>query len=236
MLIDIWSDIACPWCAVGRARLRTALVDFPRRDDVTVRWRSFELDPGAPRRVEGDYVARLAAKYGADRTGARAMIERMVATAAAEGLVFDFDRIQPGNTFDAHRLVHLGADRGLQDAVKDRLLTAYLGEGAPIGDPATLAGLGAEAGLDAAEVAEVLGSDRYGESVRADERQAMAYGISAVPFFVLDGRLGVPGAQPPDVLRRALEQAMEAGQPVTVPAGHSGHDDAGACADGSCSL
>ncbi len=209
MQIDIWSDIACPWCAVGKARFEAALADFEHRDAVSVRWRSFELNPRAPRRVEGDYVALLAAKYRRSHAGAQAMIDQMTETAAEAGLDFHFERIQPGNTFDAHRLLHLAGERGLQDALKARLFAGYLGEGAAIGDPTTLRGLAIEVGLDAAEVDELLGGERYGAEVRADEQQAAAYGISGVPFFVLGGRYAISGAQPSEVMLSALRRGWE---------------------------
>ena len=207
MQIEVWSDVVCPWCAIGRERLRQALAMFAHRDAVAVRWRSFELDPSAPPTVPGAYVDRMASKYGTSREQAQAMVDRMTAQGAVEGLDFRFDRAQPGNTFDAHRLLHLAADHGLQDAVKGRLLTGYLSEAAAIGDPATLADLATSAGLDASEVASVLSGDAYADAVRADERQAQAFGISGVPFFVIDRRYGVAGAQPVRVLHDALTQA-----------------------------
>lgn len=207
MDVEIWSDVVCPWCAVGKRRFEAALDRFEHADEVSVRWRSFELDPSAPRRRDGDYVEHLAAKYGTSREDARRMIDRMTATGAAVGLDMRFDIARPGNTFDAHRLLHLAADRGRQAEVKERFVTAYLSEGAAVGDPDVLRRLAVEAGLDEDEVVEVLDSDAYAEAVRADERQAAEYGIRGVPFFVLDGRFGVSGAQPPEALVDALRQA-----------------------------
>ncbi|MCC5950029.1 MAG: DsbA family oxidoreductase [Nitriliruptoraceae bacterium] len=243
MQVEIWSDVACPWCAVGKRRFEAALRTFEHADDVALRWRSFELDPSAPRGHDGegdvDYVGRLSAKYGTDRASAQGMIDRMTATAAEDGWRFRFDRIRPGNTFDAHRLVHLAADRDRQDQVKERFLAGYLEEGAPIGEPATLQALAVEAGLDDAEVADVLASDRYAEAVRADERRARELGISGVPFFVIDRRYGVSGAQPAAALVQALEQAWADRSTLTVvgapPPGHD-HGAGDACADGSCAV
>jgi predicted DsbA family dithiol-disulfide isomerase len=160
--LDIWSDIACPWCYVGKRRLEAALAQFEHADAVEIVWRSFELDATAPRRVEGDYVERLARKYRASPEQAAGMIERMTATAATDGIAMRFDKIQPGNTFDGHRLLHLAAETGLQGALKERLVRGYLCEGEAIGEPETLARLAIEAGLAEAEVRAVLGSDRYG--------------------------------------------------------------------------
>jgi len=208
--IDIWSDIACPWCYVGKRRLEAALATFPHRSDVEVVWRAFELDPSAPHAAApaagASYAERLARKYGKRVADAEAMIQHLVSVAAADGLEFRFDRIRPGNTFDAHRLVHLAHERGVQDAVKERLLRAYMTEGEAMSDPATLLRLAAEAGLDPDEVSAVLGSDRYAREVRADEEEAATLGIRGVPFFVI-GRYAVSGAQPAEVLLRALEQA-----------------------------
>ncbi|HSK97520.1 MAG TPA: DsbA family oxidoreductase [Euzebyales bacterium] len=211
MQVEIWSDVVCPWCAIGRARFARALDMFAQRDAVTVRWRSFELDPAAPRSVAGSYVDRLAGKYRVSRARAQAMIDRMTAQAAAEGLTFRFDQVRPGNTFDAHRLLHLAADRQVQRDMVACLMTAYLSQGAAIGDPATLVELATGVGLDASEVAAVLDGDAYADAVHADEEQAAAFGIGGVPFFVLDRRFGVSGAQPVTVLHAALVQAHRAG-------------------------
>lgn len=249
MQVDIWSDVVCPWCAVGRARFLTALEHFEHRDDVAVRWRSFELDPAAPAVVTGSYVERLAGKYGTSVDEAQAMIDRMTDQAAAEGLTFRFDIARPGNTFDAHRVLHLAADRGLQHEAKARFLEAYHGQGEAIGDHATLRRLATDAGLDDGAVAEVLASDAYAEAVRGDERQATQYGISGVPFFVFDGRIGVSGAQPAAMLTSALQQAWQTRAPLAMVGATGGstagrqtatttgdHDHTGACADGRCSV
>jgi predicted DsbA family dithiol-disulfide isomerase len=216
--IDIWSDIACPWCYVGKRRLEAALAQFEHRDQVKIHWRAFELDPSAPRvRDETEpYAARLARKYRVAPSQAQTMIDRMTRTAAEDGLDFHFERARSGNTFDAHRLVHLGEVRGVQDAVKERFLRAYLSEGHAIGLPEVLAPLAVEAGLDRDEVREVLAGDRYAAEVRGDERLAQELGISGVPFFVLDQRLGVSGAQPAEVLRGALAEAWSTRAPSSI--------------------
>ena len=209
LTIDIWSDLACPWCYVGKRRLEHALARFEHAADVTIRWRSFELDPSTPRAVDPgvSYVDRLARKYRTSSTQAQAMIDRMVAMAREDGIEMRFDRIQPGNTFDAHRLVHLGNERGIADAVKERLLRAYLCEGESIGDPSALARLAADSGLDAAEAEAVLASDRFAVDVRADEHTARELEITGVPFFLLGGRFGVSGAQLADTMLAVLRQA-----------------------------
>ena len=209
--IDVWSDIACPWCHVGKRRLEAALAQLPDRGDVRVHWRAFELDPSAPREREasGSYAERIAKKYGSSVTEAQRRIDQMTRIAREDGLDFHFERIRPGNTFDAHRVLHLADERGRQDAVKERFLLGYLTEGEPIGDPETLVRLAAEAGLDAEEVRGTLASNAFAADVRADEREANELGISGVPFFVIGGRYAVSGAQPTEVLLGAIQRARK---------------------------
>jgi predicted DsbA family dithiol-disulfide isomerase len=211
--VEIWSDIACPWCYIGKRRFEEALAGFEHRDEVRVTWRSFELDPGAPAERTGDRAEHLAAKYGATVEDARAMQQSMTDVAAGEGLDFRFDIARGGNTFDAHRLLHLAADHGVQDALKERLMRAYLSEGELISDHATLERLGVEAGLPAADVREMLAGDRYAAEVRDDESTGASLGINGVPFFVVDRSIGASGAQPPEFLRGLLEKGWEAREP-----------------------
>jgi predicted DsbA family dithiol-disulfide isomerase len=228
--VDIWSDVVCPWCAIGEAHLDQALARFEHADEVSIVWHSFELDPGAPPVAEGSLVDALAKKYGRSRPQAQAMMDQVTQRAAGVGLDFRFDRARSGNTFDAHRLIHLGAARGRQREVMQRFFRAYFTEGEPIGDRAALERLAIDAGLDAAEVREVLASDRYADAVRADEDLARRMGTSGVPFFVFDGRLGVSGAQPPDVLLDVLRKAWTSRTVVeTVASGD-------ACGPDGCDL
>ena len=206
MHVEIWSDIACPWCYVGKRRFEAALAAFEHRDEVRVTWRSFELDPSAPREREGDGAAHLARKYGTSREQALAMHQRMTATAAEDGLDFRFDLARGGNTFEAHRLVHLAEAHGVQDAMKERLMRAYLTEGELMSDAATLERLAVEVGVPADAVRQMLATDRYAAEVRDDERTATSLGITAVPFFVIDRRIGAAGAQPPEVLGELLRR------------------------------
>jgi predicted DsbA family dithiol-disulfide isomerase len=212
--VDIWSDIACPWCYVGKRRLEAAVSRLPEaeRSQIDIIWRAFELDPQAPRERDRrqSYAERISQKYGTPIGQAQARITSLTQLAKADGLDLDFDRIRPGNTFDAHRLLHLAAENGVQDAVKERFLHAYLSEGEAIGDRNVLQRLGTAAGLAADEVASVLNGDRYAAEVRADEERARELGINGVPFFVFDERLAVSGAQPVELLVRALRQAFAA--------------------------
>ena len=207
MEVEIWSDIACPWCYVGKRRFEAALEGFDGREQVEVTWCSFELDPEAPREREADAHTHLAQKYGVTVEQAREMHGSMERAAAGDGIEMRFDIRRGGNTFDAHRLVQLGAAHGIQDEVKERLMRAYHSEGESMGDHAALARLAVEAGLPAAEVDELLAGDRFAAEVREDERTAMSLGINAVPFFVVDRRFGASGAHPPEALRGLLERA-----------------------------
>jgi predicted DsbA family dithiol-disulfide isomerase len=216
--IEIWSDIACPWCYVGKRRFEAALAQFEHADDVQVVWRSFELDPEAPAERRGDRAEHLAAKYGMSVEQAQQAERQMTATAAGDGLDFRFGIARAGNTFDAHRLVHLAGQHGLQDAMKERLLLAYFSQGELVSDRETLVRLAVEVGLPEAEVAEVLASDGFAAEVREDERTARGLGISAVPTFVVDRALGASGAHPPEALLDLLRQGWANRRPVTVAA------------------
>jgi len=206
--VQIWSDIACPWCYVGKRRFEAALARFPQASEVQVVWRSFELDPSAPRvRPHQDYAERLAAKYGMPRAQAQARIEQLVSVARAEGLSLNFTDIQPGNTFDAHRLLHFAHAQGKQHELKERLLRAYLCEGQPIGEHATLLKAAGDVELDVDAAQAVLATDQFAREVREDQDLARRIGISGVPFFVLDQRYAVEGAQPTETMLSALTRA-----------------------------
>jgi predicted DsbA family dithiol-disulfide isomerase len=227
--VDIWSDVVCPWCAIGKRRFEAALARFAHKDGVEVVWRAFELDPSAPAVQQGDNPTRLARKYGRSREQAVAMMQQVAETAARDGLELDLVNARSGNTFDAHRVLHLAAERGVQDAVKERFFRGYMSERQPIGDRKVLVRLAAEAGLDAEEVRATLLSDDFGAEVREEEDVAHRMGIHGVPFFVLGGAIGVSGAQPADVLLRALEQAWErsAAEGETAEGTACGPDDCG---------
>jgi predicted DsbA family dithiol-disulfide isomerase len=206
MQVEIWSDVVCPWCYIGKRRFEQALGEFAGRDDVQVTWRSFELDPeGSPEPIL--LTDLLATRYHIAGPEAAERHARTTDTAAGVGLTLRLGEALSGNTFDAHRVIHLAGEHGLQDAAKERLLAAYFSEGRPISDRDTLVELAGSVGLDPAEVRAMLESDRFEAEVRDDEETAARLGISGVPFFVLDRRLGVSGAQPVEVLLGALEQA-----------------------------
>ena len=206
MEVEIWSDIACPWCYIGKRRLENALGRFEHADALTVTWRSFELDPRGPAERVGELAGHLASKYGMAIEQAREVQQGLTAAAAAEGLVVRFDLARSGNTFDGHRLVHLAAEQGAQDAMKERLLHAYFSEGRLISDPETLLSTGAEVGLAEPEIRDLLAGERFAEEVRADERLATELGIRGVPTFIVDRKVGVTGAQPADLILEMLRQ------------------------------
>lgn len=207
MNVEIWSDIVCPWCYIGKRRFEAALARFSHRDEVAVTWRSFELDPDAPPRSSGTLDELLARKYGQTVEQAAAGHARLTALAAAEGLDYRFDRAQHGNTFNAHRLTHLAAAHDRQDAMEERLMRAYFTDGVAISDSDALVQLATEVGLDEDEARTALAGDAYAEAVRADEQRAAGFGIRGVPFVVVDETYGVSGAQAAEVFLATLDRA-----------------------------
>jgi predicted DsbA family dithiol-disulfide isomerase len=231
--VEVWSDVVCPWCYIGKRRLEAALADFDHRDEVEVIWRAFELDPSAPRVQVGVPAERLAAKYGMSLTEAQAAQDNLTSVAAGDGLDFHLAGARSGNSFDAHRLVHLAAEEGRQGEMKERLFSAYLVEEQPIGEVDTLVELAGEVGLDRDRAAAVLAGDDYADEVRAEEAEARRFGINGVPFFVIDRTYGVSGAQPAETLTEVLTKAWDDAHPFTMVASGG---DAGACEGDSCAV
>lgn len=207
MRIEVWSDIVCPWCYVGKRRFERALDAFEHRDAVEVVHRAFQLDPVSPPGEVRNHRDNLMAKYGMTEARANAAQIRMERTAADEGLEFRLVGGVTGNTFDAHRVLQLARERGIQDAVIERLFRAHFTEQRSIFEHGSLTTLAVEAGLDADEVTRVLASDAYADDVKADDEQARECGATGVPFFVIDDRIGVSGAQPSEVFADALSRA-----------------------------
>lgn len=206
MKIEIWSDVICPWCYIGKRRLERALRAVPGGGKAQVVWRSFELDPDAPRLRETPPAEHLARKYGVSVEEARAMIARVAEVAKEEGLAYRLEEAKSGNTFDAHRLTHFAATKGLGDRAEEVLMDAYFCKRLPIGDRAALVSLAPAMGLNEAEVRAMLESGAHADAVRADEARARELGISGVPFFVINGKAQVSGAQPVEVFAEALRQ------------------------------
>jgi predicted DsbA family dithiol-disulfide isomerase len=240
MKVEIWSDVVCPWCYIGKRRFEKAMEHFAHHDQVQVVWRSFELDPDAQPQYPDTLDELLAHKLHKTPEQVAALNAHVIRLAAAEGLDYRFDRARPGNTFAAHRLIHLANARGLQAAAKERLLHGYFSEGLPMGDEGALVQAVAEVGVDADEARAVLASDTYMAEVRADEQRAMAFGIGGVPFVVIDEQYGVSGAQSAEVFLQALETAWVAAHPLTLVGNTTDAADAtnepGICADESCAL
>jgi len=228
--LEVWSDIACPWCYVGKRRLEGALKLFPRASEVELVWRAFELDPAAPaeRKRDVSHVEFIARKYGMSVAQAQKSTDHLVQLARAEGLAFDFVNIRSGNTFDAHRLLHLAYERGVQDRVKERLMKAYFEQAELMSDRGALVRLASEAGLDASEATDVLAGDSYAKAVRADEAEARELGITGVPCFVFDRRFAVSGAQSTEVMLSALQQAWNERAPEAA------HVEGAVCGPDGC--
>jgi len=197
--IEIFSDIACPWCYIGKRKFEAALETFPYADEVTITYRSFQLDPSTPRRAEQSMNEMLATKLGSSENEAAAMNAQITEVAAEVGLEYNLDAAHPENTHDAHRLLHFATAHGKQAELKERLLHAYFADGAHIGDHDTLADLAAEVGMDRDATSAVLASDDYADDVRSDLDLARGFGATGVPFFAFDRSYGVSGAQPTEV-------------------------------------
>lgn len=216
MRIDIWSDVVCPWCYIGKRRLEAALAGFEHADRVEVVWHSYLLDPGTPRDSAEPVAEHLGRKYGGGVEGGRRMIDQVEATAAGEGLVFRLHHAVRASTADAHRLLHLALEDGpaTQGRLKEALLAAYFTDARNVGDHAVLREVALAAGLDDARVDAVLASDEYADDVQADIDQAHAYGATGVPLFVVDGRYGVAGAQPAAQLGEVIRRAWTEREPA----------------------
>lgn len=206
MQVEIFSDIACPWCYIGKRRFQQALERYEHAEDVEVVWRSFELDPRAPRDQTGLTIDHLKDKYGIDHEEAMRMLDGATREAATVGLDFRLAHARQANTFDAHRLTHYAATLGLQERLLEALMHAQQVGGEYLGSAETLERLAVAAGLDRDSVREMLASDAFADAVRADEDRARSLGISGVPFFVFDSKSGISGAQRSEYFLQALEQ------------------------------
>jgi predicted DsbA family dithiol-disulfide isomerase len=242
VLVEVWSDIACPWCYVGKRRFAAAPHAFPHRDQVEVVWRSYELSPETSAGPGVPEIAALSTRMNAPAERIREMFAHVTEVAAGEGLVYDFDRALAANTFGAHRLVHLARDHGgpeLADRTLEALFAAQFTRGRDLGTASVLAEIAAEAGfgaagLDDAAVLAALAGDHAADGVRHDEAEARALGVTGVPFFVAGRRIAVSGAQPIEVFGRLLEAAWQEANPLVT---HPGTDEAAdACGDDSCGI
>lgn len=238
MQVEVFSDVVCPWCYIGKRHMEQALEKFPHADDVSVTYRSYQLDPTTPKDVTGTLAENLAKKYGVSAAQAEAMNARVTGVAAEAGLDYHLEDAHPANTFDAHRLLHFAAANGKQLELKERLFAAYFVEGKKIGDTDVLVGEAEAVGLDGAAARAVLEGTAFTDEVNADISLASAFGITGVPFFVIDRKYGLSGAQPAEVIRQSLENAWLESHPLTMVGAQAtaGTDDADGdnCADGVC--
>lgn len=235
MQIEVWSDVVCPWCFVGKRRLEGALADFAHRDDVEVVYRSFELDPSAPQHGHELTSVSLTRKLGRSVEEVRAMQQQLIDLGASEGLELRLHDNVHTNTVDAHRLLHLALETGgpgLQRELAEALFAAYFTRAEDVGDHAVLTAAAVDAGLDPERVAAVLASDEYAGAVASDVAQARAYGATGVPFFVVDQKYGVSGAQPTEVFAQVLAQAWTESRPALQTVG----GDADACGPDGCAI
>ncbi|WP_026549763.1 DsbA family oxidoreductase [Arthrobacter sp. Br18] len=218
MDIEIFSDVKCPWCFVGKRRFEKALAAFPHRDQVNVTWRSFQLDPSLPDHYEGTEQQYLAERKGIPAEQVRRMWDNLVEQAAGEGLDFRFDDVVVGNSFTAHRFLHLAKSHGLGAEAKEAVLSAHFEQGEDTSDVDFLVTLGASIGLDEDEIRSTIGSDRFAEEVRRDMDEAGSLGVSGVPFFVIDRKYGISGAQPTAVFADALASYWRESNPLVIAA------------------
>lgn len=214
MKVQIWSDVVCPYCYIGKREFGKALEQFPQRDQVQVEWKSFELDREAPVRSADDMYGHLAKKYGRTREQAKEMVAGVVERARSVGLAYNMDKAVMGSSFDAHRLIQLAKTKGKGDEAEERLFKAHFVLGEHIGDKAVLRAIAEEIGLDGHEAAEMLAGDAFTEAVEADEYEAQQIGVRGVPFFVLDNKYAVSGAQASEHFLGALHQAWNERQPA----------------------
>ncbi|GAA4467332.1 DsbA family oxidoreductase [Nibrella saemangeumensis] len=237
MKVEIWSDIVCPFCYIGKRKFEQALQQFGDKEDIDIVWRSFQLMPDIQPKPGQNTYAMLAETKGISQQQAKQMSDHVTTVAAEVGLTYHLDKAVVANTLNAHRLTHLAAKHGLQDKAEERLFTAYFTEAKDINDHEVLAQLGTEIGLDADEVRQMLQSDAYAEEVKHDQYQARQVGVRGVPFFVFNDRYAVSGAQPSDVFLGALQQSWsewKREKPTVLASADAAADGAFCGPDGNC--
>jgi predicted DsbA family dithiol-disulfide isomerase len=208
MKVEIWSDVMCPFCYIGKRKFENALAQFPQKDNIEIEWKSFQLNPELVGSSGQSIHEYLAERKGWTLDYAKQLNNQVTGMAAEVGLEYNFDKAVVANSFDAHRFAHLAAKHGLGDAAEESLFKAYFTEGKDISDREVLAELGAGIGLDAEEVRSTLSSNTYAREVQQDIAEAAALGARGVPFFVIDRKYAVSGAQPEDIFLKALQQSF----------------------------
>ncbi|MBM7692103.1 protein disulfide-isomerase [Peribacillus deserti] len=238
MKIEVWSDFVCPFCYIGKRRLEEALAQFPNKDKVEVEFKSFELDPNAEKFAGKNIHQALAEKYGMTIEQARNANEGVGQQAASVGLAFNFDDMKPTNTFDAHRLAKFAKTQGKEAQITEKLLYAYFTESKDLGNLEVLADLASSAGLDRHETMQVLeDKNAYSNDVRIDEAIAQQYGVTGVPFFVINQKYAISGAQPIETFVNAIQKVWLEENPAPKLQDLSGNSSLKAsCTDGSCAV
>ncbi|MEH7749127.1 DsbA family oxidoreductase [Neobacillus drentensis] len=236
MKIEVWSDYVCPFCYIGKRRLELALDQFPHKDQVEVEFKSFELDPNSPKNIGQNIHEVLAGKYGMSVDQAKQANQGVGQQASTVGLTFNFDEMKPTNTFDAHRLAKFARTQGKEAIVSENLLRAYFTESKHIGEIETLADIAEAAGLNRQEVLNVLNDkNAFALDVRQDESLAQQYGVRGVPYFVINQKYAISGAQPTETFMGALQKVWEEESPVPVLQDLSTEEDV-SCTDGNCAI
>lgn len=233
MKVQIWSDVLCPFCYIGKREFENALSRFPAKDSIVVEWKSFQLDPSAPKRSPDDMYTMLAKKYGRSREQAMGMVQSVVDRAKTVGLDYNMDRAVMANSYDAHRLIQLAKTKGKGDAIEERLFKAHFMEGVDIADQAALQRLAEEVGLMKGDIEALWTGDAFGDAVRSDIQEAQRIGVRGVPFFVIDDKYAVSGAQASDHFLGALQQAWNE-RPAPVLKEVPGADGPACTPEGEC--
>lgn len=230
MKVEIWSDVVCPFCYIGKRNFENALKDFSHQGEVEVTWRSFQLDPSL-KPIQGQSIHEyLAERKGFSRAQAKQMNDYVSNVAKQAGLAYDLDKAVLANTFDAHRLIHLATQYGLQDQAEERLFSAYFTEGKDIGNIDTLVQLGVEIGLEESEIRKVLQANDYADEVRSDQHKARQIGVTGVPFFVFNDKYAVSGAQPNTIFLEVLQKSWQEEQLIIT-----NQSNGGFCTPDGCS-
>ncbi|WP_460948579.1 DsbA family oxidoreductase [Spirosoma daeguense] len=236
MEVEIWSDVMCPFCYIGKRKFEAGLAQFANKKDVNIVWKSFQLNPAMKTEPNKSINQYLAEVKGWSLEQATQMNDRVTDMAREVGLDYHFDRAIVANSFDAHRMVQLAKKHGLGDAAEERLFRAYFTEGKNTADHATLLELGTDVGIDADELSKVLASDNYSDAVRHDIYEAQQLGVRGVPFFVINRKYAVSGAQAPETFQGALETAWAEWQQQNAPLVTVNEDDATCTPEDGCVL
>ncbi|QDP39831.1 DsbA family oxidoreductase [Radiobacillus deserti] len=237
MKVEVWSDFVCPFCYIGKRRLEQALEQLPFKDQVNVEFKSFQLDPTTPAYTDKHIYESLAAKFGTTIDQVKEMNKGLIQQAAEIGLIYNYDDMKPTNTFDAHRLAKYAKTVGKEAELTEKLLHAYFTDNKNVGDTDTLAELAETVGMDKEKALETLqDKSAYADDVKTDESTARQIGVTGVPFFVLNNKYAISGAQPLETFTNALQKVWDEENPKPQFEDLSGNGDGGVCTDDSCAV